>query len=174
MADGSGQMNSLQQFEPSAQTQRAYRDALGHFPTGVTVVTAHAPQGFVGMTVNSFSSVSLDPPMVLWCLANDSNRYAEFAEATHFAIHVLAEGQSELAWAFARSSQAFDALTVNVNEAGVPVFAECLARFECATAQRHAAGDHQIVVGHVTSAAYAAGQPLVFAKGGFGRFDIGA
>lgn len=171
MPDGTRHMMPLQGFEPTAETQRLFRDGLGRFASGVTVVTTRTADGHVGMTANSFSSVSMDPPLVLWCPAKTSSRFAHFAGAAHFAIHVLASDQEDIALAFARSGTAFDAVEMETNAQGVPVFNDCLARFECATHALHDAGDHAIMVGRVTSAAFREGAPLIFSQGRFRRFD---
>jgi flavin reductase (DIM6/NTAB) family NADH-FMN oxidoreductase RutF len=171
MPDGTLQMTPLQGFEPTLENQRMFRNGLGRFASGVTIVTARTEAGFIGMTANSFSSVSMEPPLVLWCPAKSSSRYRFFAHATHFAIHVLGAEQEELARAFAQSGTAFDGLDVDTNAQGVPVFSDCCARFECVTHQVHDAGDHAIMVGRVTTAAFREEEPLIFCKGGFGRFD---
>lgn len=171
MPDGHMQMSRLRTFDMEPPQERPFRDALGQFATGVTVVTAATDDGPIGMTANSFSSVSMEPPLVLWCPAKSSTRFELFAKAAHFAIHVLAADQRDVALAFARSGVAFGGLDLTVNAQGVPVFDRCLARFECDTHQIHDAGDHAIILGHVRSAAFGEGEPLIFAQGQFGRFD---
>ncbi|MBW4710693.1 flavin reductase family protein [Roseobacter sp. YSTF-M11] len=161
----------MRQFMPGAETQRQFRDALGQFTTGVTVVTAQTAQGPIGMTANSFSSISMDPPLVMWSPAKSSSRYAHFAAAKHFAIHVMASEHEEIAMGFARSAQAFDGLDVQLNAQGVPLLGDCLARFECSTYQIHDAGDHAIVLGRVLSAASREGEALIFCQGRFRAFD---
>lgn len=157
-------------FIPSPDNSRAYRDVLGCFATGVTVVTVASPDGPVGMTVNSFSSISLDPALVLWSPAKTSQRFPLFNEAKHFAIHVLKENQKQVALDFARDSNAFDRLSWTENKAGVPLFDDCLARFECTRHAAHDGGDHMILVGKVERASLFEGHPLVFATGDFGGF----
>lgn len=172
MADGTMRMMPLQGFEPTADNQRLLRNGLGRFASGVTVVTAATLQGgLIGMTANSFSSVSMDPPLVLWCPAKTSSRYQFFAKAPHFAIHVLSADQQAIALGFAKSGTAFDGLDVQINEQGVPVLNDCLARFECETQALHDAGDHAIMVGRVRSAAFREGEPLIFSQGQFRQFD---
>lgn len=149
---------------------RRYRHALGAFSTGVTVVTLSGDAGPHGMTVNSFASVSLDPPLVLWSPAKSSRRHALFANARHFAIHVLTAEQHDLSARFIRGGAGFDGLDYGLNEEGVPVLGGTLARFECARANVHDAGDHSIVVGRVLRAAHGEGEPLIFSRGAFGRF----
>lgn len=156
-------------FVPGADTARAFRDALGRFATGVTVVTCEA-DGPVGITANSFASVSLDPPLVLWSPARASRRFDAFAAAQHFVVHVLGEGQTAVALAFAKEGDAFDGLPTTRNPEGAPVIEGCPARFECRTHARHDGGDHEIVVGRVLRAASGEGHPLVFHGGTYGRF----
>ncbi|MFK7763995.1 MAG: flavin reductase family protein [Roseobacter sp.] len=164
-------MMPFQGFEPNAETQRLFRDGLGRFASGVTIVTAATDDGGVGMTANSFSSVSMDPPLVLWCPAKKSSRFALFENASHFAIHVLGADQEAVALDFARSGTAFDGIDVEMNANGVPLMSACLARFECETEVLHDAGDHAIMVGRVRTAAFREGAPLIFSQGRFRRFD---
>ncbi|TWF44030.1 flavin reductase family protein [Neorhizobium alkalisoli] len=158
------------QFVPDAASARSFRNALGNFPTGVTVVTADTPNGPLGMTVNSFSSVSLDPPLVLWSPAKTSSRHDFFAGATHFAIHVLGADQGALSGRFTRGGLGFEELGWEKNPEGVPIIPGTLSRFECAQASIYDAGDHSIIVGRVLRAAHRDGEPLCFARGAFGRF----
>ncbi len=167
MPDGSMQKQPFDGFAPDAGTERMYRDCLGRFASGVTIVTTRTATGFIGMTANSFSSVSMEPPLVLWCPAKSSSRYAAYAQAPHFAIHVLRADQEAVARAFAKSGTAFEGLQVEENASGVPVLTDCLARFECETYQMHDAGDHAIMVGRVRNAAFGTGEPLIFSQGRF-------
>lgn len=155
-------------FVPGPDTTRAFRDALGRFATGVTVVTAPGP---VGITANSFSSLSLEPPLVLWAPAKASNRCPAFTDqCSHFAIHVMEETQAELSAGFIRNGQAFDTTDWSMNAFGVPIIEGCLARFECEKFAVYEGGDHWIVVGRVQRAEMRDGNPLLFAQGQFGRF----
>lgn len=153
---------------------RALRSALGRFATGVTVVTAResaAPHAPVGITVNSFASVSLDPALVLWSAARASLRHRHFTQAKAFAIHVLAEHQSDLANRFTGRGAGFDGLDFIHNSYGVPLFEGALARFECTTEATHEGGDHTIIIGRIENfTATEHGEPLVFAHGKFGKF----
>jgi flavin reductase (DIM6/NTAB) family NADH-FMN oxidoreductase RutF len=159
-------------FVPGPERRREFRDALGRFATGVTVVTTAGPQGPVGITANSFASVSLDPPIVLWSIARDSSRFPAFAGCERFAVHVLGADQIELSRRFASSTaRGFEGLDFERGEDGVPLLAGCLSRFECARLAAHDGGDHLIVVARVTAAALREGEPLVFSRGGYGRFD---
>lgn len=159
-------------FVPGADNHRAFRNALGSFTTGVTVVTATTPDGPIGMTVNSFASVSLDPPLVLWSPAKSSSRYGAFTGARHFAIHVLGADQDHLSAAFTRGGSGFDGIEVRFNDEGVPVLPGTLARFECAEQAQHDAGDHTIIIGRVLRVAHRQGEPLCFSGGRFGRFAV--
>ncbi|WP_171207660.1 MULTISPECIES: flavin reductase family protein [unclassified Ruegeria] len=157
-------------FIPTPDQSGAFREALGCFGTGVTVVTASAPDGPRAITVNSFASVSLDPPLVLWCLAKDSNRFETFSTCSHYAIHVMAQDQQEQALNFARDGLDFSHAEWSADEAGRPVLADCLARFDCRLFDRHDAGDHLILIGHVEKVLHRKGQGLIFKRGQFGGF----
>ena len=158
-------------FVPGPDTSRAFRDALGCFSTGVCVVTALEKTGApIGITANSFASVSLDPPLVLWSPAKASTRYGPFVDAEHFAIHIMAADQHDVASGFARVPDYFAETDWAPNEHGVPVLKGGLAHFECVRHAVHDGGDHSIVVGRVLLAAHAVGAPLLFARGQYGRF----
>lgn len=156
---------------PTPETQRQFRTTLGCFATGVTVVTVGTDAGPLGMTANSFSSVSMDPPLVLWCPAHSSERYMHFAKASHFAIHILHAGQEALALDFARNGNAFESVAHDISADGVPILRDCLARMECSTHAIHPAGDHDIIVGRVLRFGQSEGTPLVFSQSAFGRFS---
>ena len=158
-------------FVPGSDTARAYRAALGHFPTGITVVTTMGPEGPVGFTANSFASVSLDPPLVLWSPAKASSRFAVFAQARDFAIHLLGDGDAGLALRFARGGLGFGGLIHAETEEGVPIIPGTLARFDCVQHATHDGGDHLIVLGRVLRCAQRAGEPLVFSRGAYGGFN---
>lgn len=172
MADG-GLTHTMESFTPGPDTAKTFRNALGRFATGVTVVTARTPQGPIGITANSFASVSLDPPLVLWSPAKVSKRYAAFTAAQDFAIHVLGEDQMELCETFARPDHTFDGLDWADCDDGVPLLAGCLARFECRKYAEYEGGDHSIIVGRVKRASLREGAPLLFSSGQFGHFAPG-
>lgn len=161
-------------FVPDPENGRAFRDALGRFATGVTVITCRTEGGPLGITANSFAAVSLDPPLVLWSPGRFSRRFDAFAGARHFAVHVLGEEQGPLGEGFSASGEAFDGLCVRDNAEGCPVIDGCLARFECAAYARHEGGDHDIVVGRVLRASAREGAPLIFVSGAYGRFTSAA
>lgn len=152
---------------PSAETL-AYRRALGAFATGVCVITADSPQGPLGLTVNSFASVSLDPRLVLWCLDERSERWPVFAAAEHFAVHVLPAGDQEKAARFARGVALLAEGEFDRRFAGPPCLPEALARFECTTHQRIQMGDHMIIIGKVEAFSAVAGDALTFWRGRYG------
>ena len=148
---------------------RELRRALGSFATGITVVTARAPDGRIaGVTANSFCSVSLDPPLVLWCLAGSAPSRAVFAHASHFAVHVLAEDQLHLSDRFCKPSRnKFAGLETTEGLGGAPILDGVVALFECSREQRHDAGDHVILVGRVERYHHTNRPPLVFHASGF-------
>lgn len=153
---------------------RQFRDALGRFATGVTLITAceEGGQHPVGITVNSFASVSLDPALVLWSAARSSLRHRHFSVARHFAIHVLNEDQADLARRFTKDGAAFEGLSWHAGAQGVPLIDGVLARFECETEARYEGGDHTIIVGKVTGFTIdQAASPLLFFGGRFGRIE---
>lgn len=155
-------------FIPSRETARDFRAALGQFGTGITIVTVATPQGAMGITANSFASVSLDPPLVLWSPSNASKRAAHFISAERYAIHILAKDQHELSAQFAKTPHAFEPHTYRECENGVPLIEGCLARFECQRHATHDGGDHTIVVGKVERVTVRSGLPLLFHGGQFG------
>ncbi|EEW25456.1 flavin reductase family protein [Rhodobacter ferrooxidans] len=162
-------------LSPDAQKARALRDALGRFATGVTVITITGPDaagqvGPMGFTANSFSALSLAPPLVLWAVAKASRRAAAFAAAPHFAVHVLAKAQGDLSARFAGGGAGFAGLPALRNPEGVPLLQGCLARFDCAHHACHDGGDHLIIVGQVLRFEQDSGAPLIFNQGVYGSF----
>ncbi|HEX4597310.1 MAG TPA: flavin reductase family protein, partial [Burkholderiaceae bacterium] len=143
---------------------RGFRNALGTFTTGVTIVTTRDAVGHdVGLTVNSFNSVSLDPPLVLWSLARSSGSLAAFVGAEYFAVHILGARQEALSNRFAqRGADKFGDLVLARGRGGVPLLDGCAARLECRTAYRYEGGDHEIFVGEVLSFEHFDQSPLVF------------
>jgi flavin reductase (DIM6/NTAB) family NADH-FMN oxidoreductase RutF len=155
---------------PGPDQARAFRTALGRYATGVTVVTAQAASGPVGMTANSFTAVSLDPPLVLWCPARRSARFAALTGAAHFAIHVLAHDQLDLGLHFARTGDDFSPFATERTPEGAPALGGVLARFDCTAHAHHEGGDHAILVGRVIRATFRDGAPLLFWGGLYGDF----
>jgi len=165
-------MTSTNAFTPSAENSRSLRDAYSKFTTGITVVTANAPSGPVGMTANSFSSISLDPPLVLWAASLHSRRLPVFKEAEHFAIHVLSDKQRDVCDAFAQSANAFGQVDHRFNANNVPLLHNCLARFECKFSASYPAGDHLIIVGEVEEVELSGGNALTFFDGDFKNLSM--
>ena len=144
---------------------RAFRSALGTFATGVTVITTRPPGGEpLGVTVNSFASVSLDPPLVLFSLDRASHSFDAFAAADHYVVNVLAADQQELSRRFAKTGQhAVDGVPHGLGAGGCPLIEGALAQFECAIAARYDGGDHVIYLGRVLGINVAdGGDPLVY------------
>ncbi|MFK7791943.1 MAG: flavin reductase family protein [Devosiaceae bacterium] len=162
----------ISSFVPAADNAKELRNAFSRFATGVTVVTAMTENGPIGMTANSFSSVSLDPPLTLWSIDRKSSRYDAFANAWDTAIHVLAQDQETLCLAFAKQANAFDQANWSEGTNGTPLLEGCLARFECQRYGKHDAGDHTILVDQIMLATMgkdgASADPLVFFQGQFG------
>ena len=120
------------------------RSALGKFATGVAILTTATENGPVGITINSFASVSLDPPLVLFSLGNHIGRLSAFTRNKHYAVHILRSDQSSLCWDFTKSHNAFLHNDTRTNEFGIPIFDTCLARFELELDQLLEGGDHKI------------------------------
>lgn len=144
-----------------------FRQALGTFATGVTIITTRAQDGEpVGLTVNSFNSVSLDPPLVLWSLARNALSLEIFQNTEHWAVHVLSSTQQELSNLFAsRGEDKFSGLEVEAGIGDVPLLRNCTARFQCRTASQYEGGDHVIFVGEVLDFDRSDAAPLVFHGG---------
>lgn len=155
---------------PPEHAERTLRDALGMFATGVTIVTTLAPDGApVGLTVNSFNSVSLAPPLVLWSLAQRAVSLPIFLQAQHYTINVLTVAQRDLAARFAaRDVDRWQGVTWSAGHSGMPVLAGAAAVFECQSRSRYPEGDHTILVGEVLHSAHRAGStPLLYHGGMF-------
>jgi len=154
-----------------------FRNALGSFATGVAVVTARDASGKpAGLTVNSFASVSLDPPLVLWSLSLYSPALALFQHCSHYAINILAADQIDVSMHFARpsdekSEDSFAGLNFESGHSGVPLLQGCCAWFECRNQTRHAGGDHLIFVGLVDTYRCQERPPLIFQGGMYRKLD---
>ncbi|MEY1555210.1 flavin reductase family protein [Yoonia sp. R2331] len=157
-------------FDPSTDAS-SFRGALGTFVTGVTVVTTDSPEGPVAIVANSFASVSLDPPLVLWSPAKSSKRFEHFAGSRRFAIHVLSADQRDICAAIVKSKTAISEVPTQLSHCGMPLIDGALATFECNLHTTHDAGDHVIIVGLVTKAHHTDGEPLVFHAGKYGTFN---
>lgn len=160
-------VQALKDEDSAAFDLRDFRGALGQFATGVTVVTTLGVDGRkVGMTANSFTSVSMEPPLVLWCPSKRAPSLADFEESTHFAINILASDQHVLSRQFATpSADKFAGAETSEGIAGIPLLDGAVATFQCRTVSRHDAGDHVIYVGEVEKYENAGGDPLVFHAG---------
>lgn len=151
--------------------ERQFRDALAQFATGVTIVCTRAgPQRYVGFTANSFNSVSLDPPLVLWTIARRSASLAAFEAAERYAVNVLAAEQADLARRFSRPhADRFAGVAHRLGWSDAPLIEGCVAWLECRHHARHDAGDHVVFVGEAVTVERASGDGLVFHQGRFGR-----
>ncbi len=149
----------------------AFRDALGTFVTGVTIVTARDEQGQpFGLTANSFNSVSLDPPMVLWSLSLQSRTLPVFRDAENWAVHVLAADQQDMSDRFAQSGEdKFAGLTALDGPEGAPLIEGCAARFGCRARFEYEGGDHAIFLGEVVDFDRREAEPLIYHCGRYGR-----
>ncbi|MDA9159212.1 flavin reductase family protein [Rhodobacteraceae bacterium] len=158
---------SLQNARDPNADNANFRSALGCFATGVTIVTCRDGLVPKGIVANSFASVSLAPPLVLWSPAKASRRYAAFIAAQAFSIHILAQDQKHLSDAFAHNETPFDTLEWYSDARGVPVLSKCLARFDCHLHGQYDGGDHTILLGHVDHYQSEEGAPLIFSQGAY-------
>ena len=154
---------------------RTLRDALGSFATGVTVVTCLDPDGKpVGLTVNSLTSVSLDPPLLLVCIARDARCAPALAAASHFAVNVLQTGQQPASIRFStRDEDRFGTTPWSTGETGAPLLMDSLAIFECERHAVHEGGDHDLLVGKVLRASFDPNMdPLLYFRGKYRRLHF--
>lgn len=144
----------------------ALRTAFSQFITGITVITTHTENNTpIGFTANSFNSVSLDPPLLLWSIAQTSKRHAIFTQAPYFAVHILAQTQRPLAERFSAQGDDFSNLDWHSATATqCPLLNGCLVRFECTRHSQHIAGDHTIIIGLITDFVSNVGKPLTYAQ----------
>jgi flavin reductase (DIM6/NTAB) family NADH-FMN oxidoreductase RutF len=151
---------------------RRFREVCGHYATGVAVVTACGGQGrLAGVTVNSFTSVSLDPPLVQFSLDRKASVFPIFTDASHFVINVLSNEQRQHSSRFALNSDAFEEVVYGPGMHGAPVLEGCIANIECEKYAVYDAGDHVIILGRVTELHCApANEPLLFFRGSYGTF----
>lgn len=154
-------------ISPSPEQSRLLRDTLGHFATGVTVITTQDTNGQpAGMTANSFNSVSLEPALVLWSIDKQSMGYKAFTSREHFAVHILRADQQHVSNLFAgRGADKFGQVSWYEGPNGIPRLEECAAYFHCRRAQCIDGGDHTILLGEVLEFAAFGGEPLVFHQG---------
>jgi flavin reductase (DIM6/NTAB) family NADH-FMN oxidoreductase RutF len=155
---------------------RDFRSTLGRFATGVTVVTALSADGeSIGVTISSFNSVSLEPPLILWSLSLSSPNLETFRNASHYAVNVLSIDQQEISDRFAsRSNKSFAGIPQHTGLGGAPLIEGCCACFECANEAHYPGGDHLIFVGRVERFAESqAESPLIFHNGRYCQLDSG-
>jgi flavin reductase (DIM6/NTAB) family NADH-FMN oxidoreductase RutF len=163
-------MNPTPQAQPPSFSVAEFRAALAMFATGVTIVTARTEDGqVIGLTANSFNSVSLTPPLVLWSLSRAAASMAVFSAGSHYAINVLASDQKDLAERFAtRGADRWNGVAFDTGAGGAPVLHGSAATFECFNRSRYDEGDHVIFVGEVERCAHRVGaSPLLFHGGRF-------
>jgi len=148
---------------------RAFRDTLGMFATGIAVVATRAPNGDpIGLTVNSFNSVSLDPPLIVWSLATSLPSRHVFEACEYYSVNVLSAEQMHLSQIFAsRSDDKFASLDIDEGLYGVPLLRDCCARFECRNITRHPGGDHVVFISEVVRFDREDREPLVFHGGAY-------
>jgi flavin reductase (DIM6/NTAB) family NADH-FMN oxidoreductase RutF len=159
---------------PALADHRPLRSALGRYATGVAIVTTCGPDGApVGLTVNSFTSLSLDPPMVLWCLRRAASSLPAFSASTHFAVNVLSADQQALAKRFASSAvpDKFDGVAWQPGSHGLPLLSGTIGQLTCRRSREVHGGDHLIVLGLIEEYDVTPGAPLVFHDGRFRRLD---
>lgn len=151
-----------------------FRQVLGHFPTGVTVVAARTPDGPVGMAIGSFASLSLDPPQVLFCAGKQSSTWPRIQAAGSFCVNVLAEDQEDVCRVFAsKAADKFAGIGWRRSGNGSPIIDGSLAYIDCRLDDVVESGDHFIVIGAVEDLdVLHEGGPLVFFRGGYGRFAV--
>ena len=150
---------------------KQFRTVLGHFPTGVTIVTGHGSDGPSGLAANSFTSVSLEPPLVLVCMANTSTTWPAIRDSGHFAVNILGEHQEDTSRRFgSRSGDRFEGVGWAPGKTGSPILRDAIAYVECVLDAEYEGGDHMIVVGRVVDLGQPAeGGPLLFWRGGYAR-----
>ena len=152
-----------------------FRNAMGHFVTGVTIVTSAGHSGPTGMTVNSFTSVSLDPCQLLVCLKRNSSTGISIRESGYFAVCLLSKDQKDLAMKFSKpAAERFHDVSWFESDLGPPIIRGNIANLVCKLHTVHAAGDHDIFIGDVRSCVQAGFDPLVFFRGRFDLIDEGA
>jgi 3-hydroxy-9,10-secoandrosta-1,3,5(10)-triene-9,17-dione monooxygenase reductase component len=150
-----------------------YRQVLGYFATGVTVITSMDGDEPVGLAANSFTSLSLEPPLVLFSAAHTSSTWPLIRDSGRFCVNVLSEAQEDVCRRFAeKGADRFKAVGWRASEGGSPILADTLAWIDCVIENRYPGGDHEIVVGRVLDLDVVGdGRPLVFYRGGYGRFE---
>jgi flavin reductase (DIM6/NTAB) family NADH-FMN oxidoreductase RutF len=174
-------VEALPACEPRSFSDRDFRDALGLFATGVVVITSAGNtdgdrSGYLGATVSSFSSVSLDPPLILFSIGRHSRAFAAWQSVDKFAVNILSENQSALSTRFARAlTDKWDGVSVCPGLGGAPLLSDALAWIECRSYAKYDGGDHLIIVGEVLSLrarSEAVARPLIFFGGKYRQLDV--
>ena len=150
-----------------------FRSALGNYATGITIVTTRGVRGDpVGMTANSFASLSLDPPLVLWSVDSSAPEAEDFLAAGHYAVHILRQDQQQLSHTFSNHSiDKFADLSIEQGIENLPLLSDYSARLQCEIVNRHEEGDHVILIGQVLDIRIEDAEPLVFFNGGYRRLN---
>jgi flavin reductase (DIM6/NTAB) family NADH-FMN oxidoreductase RutF len=153
---------------------RGFRDALGHFATGVAVISAAGSQGApIGVTVNSFASVSLDPPLILWSLDVGSDRYQELMKVSRFGVNILSLEEKAISQRLSRKGEmSIDTSDITMGQHDIPLLSKAIAHFECDVERRIEAGDHVIFLGRVLACSHSShDQPLIYFRGSYRGID---
>ena len=166
----------MEQETSRTVSQEVFRKVMGLFATGVTVVTFRRPSGRLwGFTVNAFTSVSLSPLQVLFCVDHASESFAIVQESDYFAVNLLSEDQEEISRHFAsKMEDRLEGIAYRESAHGLPLLEGCLGSLQCRTVARHAYGDHTIVIGEVLQAETAGGRPLLFYRSHYARLGVPA
>ena len=166
MSEGESAETLMPPDEPS------YRTVLGHFATGVTIITAMSDGQPIGVSANSFSSVSLSPPLVLFCASKDSTTWPKIEAAGKFTVNILNEHQEDVYRVFAtRGADRFSRIGWRPSANGSPILHDALAYIDCTIEHQYEGGDHLIVVGLVQELGVLGDEgPLIFYRGGYGHF----
>ena len=167
-------MKQTQRFLAEEADKKQLRSLLGQFATGVTVVTTTGQDGRkVGMTANSFTSVSLEPPLILWNIAKTATNLDDFRECEHFAINILNEQQEQTSNHFAKSAtDKFNSIEQVEDVLGIPVLSDALATLVCKNYEWVEAGDHYIILGQIEHCSINSGKPLLFHNGKYHQAQL--
>ena len=156
-----------------AITDAAFKQAMSHFASGVTVVTTEHEGRPYGMTVASFASLSLNPPLVLVCIEKNVKSHDAIAAARAFGVSILEESQADISGRFAsKSEDKFNGVAVRRGSAGVPLIEGALCQIECRVTQQVPGGDHSIFIGEVVDAQTGEGKPLVYYRSGYRQISV--
>jgi 4-nitrophenol 2-monooxygenase / 4-nitrocatechol 4-monooxygenase, reductase component len=166
-------LSSTNQAQPRLVDRERFRSVIGHFASGVTIITARHEGIDYGLTASAVSSLSLDPPMLLVCVNKTSNTQKAITQSQVFAVNILREHQSEVARQFATSHpDKFRGMSVSYGELGVPLLDDALAIIECRVTEEVVGGTHSIFLAEVQSAQAVEGMPLTYFRGRMGRFEF--